>query len=88
MAGSSAGISQAKLKMLAGGIVVWSLDALPSSFLLAELSWVVGVGSPFPCWLLARGLSQPLKATYIPSHVAIPTFKPAVAQQCNTCEAQ
>lgn len=67
--------------MSAGGVVIWSLDAnvLPT-FLLAELSWVVGVGSPFPCWLLARGLSQPLKTAYIPSHVAIPTFKPAMAQ--------
>lgn len=54
VAALSAGLSQAKLKVSAGSVIIWGLQALPSSFLLAGFSWIAEGRALVPCWLSTR----------------------------------
>src|SRR3712207_1664143 len=55
--------------------LISSLRLLASSVANSVLV-VVGLRSPFPCWLLIRGHSQLLEATYTPCQWFPPSSKP------------
>lgn len=65
VAALSAGLSQAKLKVSAGSVIIWGLQALPSSFLLAGFSWIAEGRAPGPLLAVHQGISQRLQATML-----------------------